>query len=768
MALTNFEQGSVITCEEGILLITNGSVEVSFGGHISRFEKGEMIGLCGVAAGGHNRQRYTALTDVTAIPYPCQEFEDLSPLPRDNPDAASLLVKSMVSQLTALSLYRDTLKRGADDAYKALAQLYPEYERLSSLYAFTSKKLPGIEEVLPFTDTAPEEGWLHEYYKGIKEMAPAASKGFFYGNPAVSLGFLNKSAEDMSVLYQACGDYQEYLNGLVRHFINDTEHDLFALLTELHINSFEIRGADTAVEELVKRLTDLLFALKEHYDPAYFQNRLNSYKEALSGKRASKGSEEPEELPVTADAPAAQAAAVPKRNLSDSLDHILSYSECPEELCIKFTRAVREFVTLPDRTGADDVSRKIRKDLTEMFYNVYKGALIKSLNDPAPSTIIKMFLNFGYVDAALAGFDNADYLYSVADSLKGDKENGVYTALEWLTAIYKGEKEPNRNEFDMDYGEYLHDLKVQGRIGEVEEKKRLNDLEGKLRFELDNVFPITNKITFGRITTFCPLFSSHTVLRNLEMSMVTASKLKELIGEIRAVDFSAYTREILYSNPKCGVTNETLHVEVLPDIILMPNVGIRGAMWQEIEGRKRGTPARIFMPLFLEGDLKKLVIRLTGEFRWEMCKRVQGMRWNDITNPSLTSEFSDYLQFYRNNKEITMEMREDIKAELTAAKKNYKNVFVSNYHDWIIFESQGAPRLNKWVLRFMIKYCPFPVETRTKLLKYPRYAELLTRQNAKMAKRTSILLRIIHKIEQNVQVKQVPQELVDEFEFSKK
>ena len=28
---------------------------------------------------------------------------------------------------------------------------------------------------------------------------------------------------------------------------------------------------------------------------------------------------------------------------------------------------------------------------------------------------------------------------------------------------------------------------------------------------------------------------------------------------------------------------ETIHLEYLPDIILMPNVGIRGVMWQEIE-----------------------------------------------------------------------------------------------------------------------------------------------------------------------------------------
>lgn len=32
------------------------------------------------------------------------------------------------------------------------------------------------------------------------------------------------------------------------------------------------------------------------------------------------------------------------------------------------------------------------------------------------------------------------------------------------------------------------------------------------------------------------------------------------------------------------MVKEFINEEVLPDIILMPNIGTRGAMWQEIEG----------------------------------------------------------------------------------------------------------------------------------------------------------------------------------------
>ena len=56
---------------------------------------------------------------------------------------------------------------------------------------------------------------------------------------------------------------------------------------------------------------------------------------------------------------------------------------------------------------------------------------------------------------------------------------------------------------------------------------------------------------------------------------------------IRGVDYSAYYRETIYTNPDEGISKEYIHVEVLPDFILMPNIGTRGIMWQEIEGKRR-------------------------------------------------------------------------------------------------------------------------------------------------------------------------------------
>jgi len=198
----------------------------------------------------------------------------------------------------------------------------------------------------------------------------------------------------------------------------------------------------------------------------------------------------------------------------------------------------------------------------------------------------------------------------------------------------------------------------------------------------------------------------------------------------------------------------------------MPNLGIRSSMWQEIEGRLRTTPARWFLPIFLEGDLTPQVLKLVAEFRWEICRRIQGSRWNDLSDPSLTSYFCDYLQFYMNNRSIAMQTMNEIRNELSAARNNYKLVFVQNYTVWILNESKGMARLNSVALGILMTFCPFNAEIREMLTKNMRYNEALNRYNAKRQKRVQRLSLLIKKLNQGG--KPTPQPLRDEYEFAKR
>lgn len=291
----------------------------------------------------------------------------------------------------------------------------------------------------------------------------------------------------------------------------------------------------------------------------------------------------------------------------------------------------------------------------------------------------------------------------------------------------------------------------------------VNDPKEQVLFEIRNMFQSVNKISFGRVLSFCPVFSEHNVLKDLEASLVSVDKVEEAFKKIREIDFSAYYRDVTYANPDLGIAKESIGVEVLPDIILMPNVGTRGIAWQEIEGRKRTTPARMMVSLFQMEDLTNILVRLTGDFRWEMCKRVQGARWNDISEASLTSEYFDYIQFYRKNRELSADAKDKIKLSMQKAKNSYKEMFIRDYEAWILYEGAGSPRLNKVSRNIIFTYCPFSKAIRQKLLINPLYKDTMARYDIKLAQKLHHYDNLFQKLKNTGTA--IPQELQKQYEY---
>ena len=198
----------------------------------------------------------------------------------------------------------------------------------------------------------------------------------------------------------------------------------------------------------------------------------------------------------------------------------------------------------------------------------------------------------------------------------------------------------------------------------------------------------------------------------------------------------------------------------------MPNYGARGVMWQEIEGKKRNSPARMMFSIFHMEDINTSLIRLAGEFRWEMCKRIQGYRWNDVADRSLTSEYFDYIQFYRKNNELTTEMKERVKQSLQRAKNSFKEMFIRDYILWILFEGTGSPRLNKVARRILFTYCPFSRDIRSKLSGNPQYGDIIQRYELHTSQKVHRFEQISQKLK-NAGT-QVPTYISDELLFFNK
>lgn len=747
------QKGTVI-CQSGqpvdsIHMIAKGTVCVAHPAGEYFLEKGDVIGLCDLYQENYIFT-YTAQDDVTIISFP-YKAGSLSALFRKKPEFAQITAKSCFKQVINILEVYDFIKYNCGNLYQYITDSYNEYHNLCERYRISPRLLPDLEEIKPLELEDDIPHWMGSYYENMAEILKYAfsRSGIPYSD--FLNGLLMKTSQDISDIVSICHIMSYYESDNAHILMNENRLDLFDLYTNLFFRIKPEEEDSTSISAAISRMMINLEGIASISRELY-KKRVDEYKEKLA-VREKQGFSKPEESPYGQDSD----------KLPGSINTILQYSECDKEICNNFRKYIDEFKAQIDKNATDDASRKLRLNLTKLFYKIYVAAFQKSLEDDHIPTILKMFFQFGYVDEELAGMENASYLYSIAEYSPSDPERHVYTVYEWIKAIYDGKKEPSRNEFDSDYPAYVRELKATGKITAAKEREMLEDNNEKILFELNNMFPLVNKMTFGRITTFCPVFSEHNVLKELDKGLVTAQKVASAIDEIRKIDFGAYYREIVYTNPSIGIAKEYVGTEVLPDVILMPNVGIRGVMWQEIEGKRRTTPSRMMVSIFQMEDLNATMTRLTGEFRWEMCRRVQGARWNDVSEPSLTSEYCDYIQFYKKNRDLTSDAKDKIKSAMQKAKNSYKEMFVRDYITWIIYEGNSSPRLNKVARTIIATYCPFSKEIRDKLKSNPMYKEMLEKYDLKMSQKVHHIDNLCQKLNHNRTP--IPEEILNQKKF---
>jgi len=750
MAVKEFPAGTqLIQSEQNLTalhVIAKGSVSATYPGGTFYLKKGDVIGVCELFYGSHFIS-YETEEPTGIASYPCTASQ-LSLLMQKSVDLANMIVSSLFRQFREIWDLYELMRFDCENIYHFLMDRYEEYKSFSVKHGFTPRALPDMDDLAPLTLEEDMEGWLDGYYEQLTKMVTEKSSKFH--NPDFLAGVVLKTDQDIHRVVAICRIFRDYKAEISNLLMKENRLDLFDLYTGL---LYKVGANDTDSTPLIAAISTMMIQLEDlPIDNEMYQQRVTEYRTKLETL-----GEQTEEEPATVE-------DVP--DVEHSMETILAYAEIGVEAAAAFREAVTKFARMTDKNASDDAARKLRLSVTKLFYQIYEKAFLKSMKDPAVPKVVKMFFNFGYVDENLAGLENAAYLYKIVDKLPTDPKRKVYTAYEWLTAIYKGQKEPSRNEFDSDFPTFLREQKMSGNITAADEARMQNDTQEKMLFEMRNMFPTVNKVTFGRVLSFCPIFSEHNVLKDLADTLVSVDKVEEAFQKIRAIDFSAYYRDVIYTNPDLGIGKESIGVEILPDIVLMPNVGTRGIAWQEIEGRKRTTPARMMVSIFQMEDLTNILVRLTGDFRWEMCKRIQGARWNDISEASLTSEYFDYIQFYRKNRDLSADAKDKIKLSMQKAKNSYKEMFIRDYEAWILYEGSGSPRLNKVSRNIIFTYCPFSKEIRTRLMANPLYKETMARYDIKLAQKIHHYDNVFQKLK-NAGVS-IPKELQDQYEYLKR
>ena len=726
-------------------VIAKGSVHASYPGGEFYLGKGDVVGVCELFYGSYFIS-YQTEEATSFASYPCSATQ-LSAFIRSNPEMANFIVTSLFRQLHEILDQYELSHFDCSNFYHYLMSSYEDYKSFCTKHGFAARELPAMETLTQLVLEEDVDRWLDGYYTQLRAMV--TGKSAKNHDPDFLTGLILKADQDIFQVISVCRVLHDYKAEITNLLMNENHLDFFDLYAGI-LYKLGPNADDSTT--LIAALSTMMIQLESQpsIDKDMYRQRVAEYREKLS--KAGSAAEESSSS-KTDEAP----------DVTGSMNTILVYSGVSGETASAFRAAVDKFAKMSDKNGSDDAARKLRLTITKLFYQIYEAAFIKSLKDNDIPKVVKMFFNFGYVDENLAGLENASYLYSLVDRIPTDPKRKVYTVYEWLKAIYNGEKVPSRNEFDSDYIAYLHEQKVTGKITAAEEAAMQNDREKMVLFELNNMFPTVNKITFGRIVNFCPIFSEHNILKDLDVSLVSVEKVEEAFKMIRSFDFSAYYRESIYTNPDVGIGKESVSVEVRPDLILMPNVGIRGVAWQEIEGRKRTTPARMMVSIFQMEDLTNILVRLTGDFRWEMCKRVQGARWNDVSEASLTSEYFDYIQFYKKNRDLSADAKDKIKLSMQKAKNSFKEMFIRDYEAWVLYEGAGSPRLNKVSRTILFTYCPFAKDIRNRLKANPLYKEMMDRYDIKLSQKIHHYNNLFQKL--NNTGTPIPEELQNQRAF---
>lgn len=590
---------------------------------------------------------------------------------------------------------------------------------------FVETLRPAPEEDAPGESGAEQDAL---YYTHLLDVQPELRKAFFAADRYIAMSHMTKASECLGRLADSLRSTLARLDETISLlYCDDKNNNVYdAFLTaakEMRSGGLDCTPALNALNFIFDKLKDIASYIEVEYRHVcgidfkylehYHANAIASLSEAA-------------QITIQASSPddMADIVSLPEE-LTGSAEKILEYSEISEEKATCFMMNLTAFRNLRNKLSQDDSARAIRAAIADLYFEIYPAVFKKAYSRKDNSRLIRMFLAYGYMDEKLLNNSQTMALYKLAGTERTADITNVHYMDEWFTKIYEMEKDPSLNSFGHDYFDTFRELKKQGRYADKDKPAYDNDRDGRLEFENSNMFRQNHRLCQGQISVYFPILHKDMAPYNPARSLVTPESVRDRINRILEVDFSAFHREINYRDASKNIEKELVMMQVFPDIILIPVYGTRAMMWQEISGRVRSTPGRFLLPVFTDENLDEMILKLVGNFRWELCRTMAGAAWNDISQSSLTSEYADYIQFYKKNHDLSDDAKEKVKALIAKNHNRLRDIFTSDYEIWINNESKGNPRLNKVARGIFIKYCTFSKSIRSQLEQQPIYTDML-------------------------------------------
>jgi hypothetical protein len=396
------------------------------------------------------------------------------------------------------------------------------------------------------------------------------------------------------------------------------------------------------------------------------------------------------------------------------LRKILDFAGVDDAFRERFVPGIEAFINDPNPDVFLD-------DLGQMFWSLYEKCFLKAVASDLNAFVPGIFLHFGLIDERLLSADQLTEIDGCYRALLFREEPvPVMTFPYFLEMIYSGRVDPSMNEMGDQFSDVL---RAQTKLSDKErEKTNLfeDSPEDRVRYEIHNVAKDLQAMLYGSRSKPIPFLLGQHIPGNMRDIFSDPDHVEHIVKKYHNRDFSMFYREVLHKNDQ---GREFIQKEVIPNFILYPGTGSRMVMWQEMDGKKKDSAGRIFMPVFHNGKMEDALITQISEFRWILQKSIAGSDWTDPVEGGLVGAYFDYITYFKKNPKISSEAKQRL-AQFVKRTKSEKERFSIDYRTWVEGEYDGIPKLTPAAREIFFRYCPFPGEKRKEMAVKPAYENM--------------------------------------------
>ncbi len=379
----------------------------------------------------------------------------------------------------------------------------------------------------------------------------------------------------------------------------------------------------------------------------------------------------------------------------------------------------------PIESNPDD--RKLRKTFASLYTKIYEaGCMFYHKNNGKVPRSLNFMLRYGFFDDELVDDEHLKYLCEYSeDKIKTDYP--IVDSIEWMNEIYNRKETTSLDELGLTYFDKLKNENPEaGWKRETDIPEDVDTSEARLHYEVTNFLQTNISLTSGTPVAYLPILNRYQLTMPIKQALLTKKYVNEKIKEILDIDFSAFYREIIVTDQELSISNEFVQEQVYPYFILVPSTGTKAMMWQELSGRNKSSRGRIILPIFATTDVSTLLIQAIAAFRWEIVKTIMGADWNNVGQPSITADYTDYVQFYKKNRDLSPEIKEKLNSEFKRFRTD-RDRFANDYSQWVKYEAQGVLKLNKVLRAIFYRHIPFDKQIRKHVSELPAFSDLENR-----------------------------------------